>query len=98
MGAYAYHAWVLGYKNKLVNDFFFNAMRAIGTKGSVEELLPLVLKTGEVNLSCMKLLDQAHTETYGDPTPIEVPLMIEKGPFIVVSGHDLYDLYQYLSD
>lgn len=96
MGAYAYHAWVLGYKNKLVNDFFFSAMRAIGSKGSVDELLPLVLKTGEVNLACMKLLDQANTETYGDPTPVEVPLMIEKGPFIVVSGHDLYDLYQLL--
>lgn len=96
MGAYAYHAWVLGYKDKEVNDFFFSAMRAIGGKGSVEELLPLVLKTGAVNLACMKLLDQANTETYGDPTPIEVPLMVEKGPFIVVSGHDLYDLYQLL--
>ncbi len=96
MGAYAYHAWVLGYKDKMVNDFFFSAMRAIGEKGSVEELLPLVLKTGEVNLACMKLLDAANTETYGDPTPIEVPLTIEKGPFIVVSGHDLFDLYQLL--
>ncbi|NCB01278.1 MAG: hydroxylamine reductase, partial [Spirochaetia bacterium] len=96
MGAYAYHAWVLGYKDKEVNDFFFTAMRAIGGKGSVDELLPLVLETGKVNLACMKLLDEANTQTYGDPTPIEVPLMIEKGPFIVVSGHDLYDLYQLL--
>jgi hydroxylamine reductase len=97
MGAYAYHAWVLGYKDKEVNDFFFSAMRAIGSSSlGVDDLLPLVLKTGEVNLKCMKLLDQANTETYGDPTPIEVPLTIEKGPFIVVSGHDLYDLYQLL--
>ncbi|MDC7244289.1 MAG: hydroxylamine reductase [Sphaerochaetaceae bacterium] len=97
MGAYAYHAWVLGYKDKEVNDFFFSAMRAIGNSTlTVDELLPLVLKTGEVNLKCMKLLDQANTETYGDPTPVEVPLTIEEGPFIVVSGHDLFDLYQLL--
>ncbi len=96
MGAYAYHAWVLGYKDKEVNDFFFSATRAIGRKLSADELLPVVLKTGEVNYACMRLLDQANTETYGDPTPVEVPLTIEKGPFIVVSGHDLYDLHQLL--
>ncbi len=96
MAAYAYHAWVLGYKDKEVNDFFFSATRAIGQKLSAEELLPIVLKTGEVNYKCMGVLDKANTETYGDPTPVEVPLTVEKGPFIVVSGHDLYDLYQLL--
>jgi hydroxylamine reductase len=56
------------------------------------ELLPLTLKVGEVNLRCMELLDRANTETYGTPVPVTVPLTIEKGPFIVVSGHDLRDL------
>lgn len=55
-------------------------------------LLPLVLKTGAVNLKCLELLDHANTEAYGDPVPTEVPLTIEKGPFIVVSGHDLHDM------
>jgi len=96
MGAYAYHAWVLGYTDEVVNDFFFTAMCAIGSDMGAEELLPLVLKTGEINLRCMGLLDQANTTTYGDPVPSMVPLTIEKGPFIVVSGHDLLDLYKLL--
>ena len=40
----------------------------------------------------MALLDKANTETFGTPTPVKVPLKVEKGPFIVVTGHDLYDL------
>lgn len=40
----------------------------------------------------MALLDKANTETFGNPTPVTVPLKVEKGPFIVVTGHDLYDL------
>ncbi|MDD3997322.1 MAG: hydroxylamine reductase [Sphaerochaetaceae bacterium] len=96
MGAYAYHARVLGFVDETVNDFFFSAMKAIGTSNDADELLSLVLKTGEVNLACMELLDRANTTTYGDPVPVEVPLTIEKGPFIVVSGHDLLDLYKLL--
>ena len=93
MAAYAYHAYVLGYKDNEVNDFFYKALFAVGNYGfGLEELLPLVLETGEVNLKCMELLDKANTETYGTPTPTTVPLTVEKGPFIVVSGHDLYDL------
>ena len=40
----------------------------------------------------MELLDKANTETFGTPAPTTVPLTVEKGPFIVVTGHDLYDL------
>ena len=58
----------------------------------MEELLPVVMEVGKVNLSCMALLDKANTETFGNPTPVTVPLKVEKGPFIVVTGHDLYDL------
>ena len=58
----------------------------------MEELLPVVIETGKINLRCMELLDKANTESYGDPIPTEVPLTIEKGPFIVVSGHDLHDM------
>ena len=58
----------------------------------MEELLPIVMEVGEINLRCMALLDKANTETYGNPAPTEVSLTVEKGPFIVISGHDLYDL------
>lgn len=58
----------------------------------MDELLPIVLEVGEVNLRCMELLDQANTTTYGTPVPTTVPLTIEKGPFIIITGHDLKDL------
>ena len=92
MAAYAWHAFILGKTDGEVNRFFYDALCAIGEEKSPDELLPLVLKTGEVNLKCMAMLDAANTEAYGDPVPTQVPLTIEKGPFIVVSGHDLHDL------
>lgn len=58
----------------------------------MEELLPIVLEVGEVNLKCMAMLDKANTETFGHPVPTQVSLTVEKGPFIVITGHDLYDL------
>ena len=92
MAAYAYHARALGRTDPAVNAFFYEALEAIGAEKTPDELLALVLKTGEVNLACMALLDAANTGAYGDPVPVTVPLTIEKGPFIVVSGHDLHDL------
>lgn len=96
MAAYAYHAAVLGYNDKTVNEFFYKALIAIGSEYEVNELLPIVLEVGEVNLKCMALLDKANTETFGTPVPTEVSLTIEKGPFIVITGHDLFDLKKLL--
>ena len=50
------------------------------------------MEVGEKNLQCMALLDKANTESYGTPAPATVPLTVEKGPFIVITGHDLHDL------
>ena len=97
MAAYAYHASILGYIDKEVNAFFYKALFAIGMSDwGIEELLPIVLETGEINLKCMALLDEANTKTYENPNPTTVSLKVEKGPFIVISGHDLYDLKQLL--
>lgn len=93
MAAYAYHANVLGYTDDEVNKFFCEALFKIGYEENSDALLPAVLKVGEINLKCMALLDKANTETYGNPTPVTVPLTVEKGPFIVVTGHDLKDLH-----
>ena len=92
IAAYAHHARVLGYKDKDVDSFFYEALRAISKNISTEHLLSLVMKTGEINLKCMELLDRANTQTYGDPQPKKVTTNIEKGPFIIVTGHDLRDL------
>ncbi len=83
---------MLGYSDEEVNKFFCEALFMIGYGDSLETLLPVVLKVGEINLKCMALLDKANTETYGTPAPVTVSLSVEKGPFIVVSGHDLKDL------
>lgn len=92
MSAYAYHAMLLGYTDEGINSFFYEGMFAVGEDWSMERLLPVVLKVGEINLQCMAMLDRANTETYGTPVPTNVPLMVEKGPFIVITGHDLKDL------
>ena len=92
MAAYAYHAMVLGYTDNEINRFFCEGLSQIAEELSIEQLLPMVMKVGEMNLKCMALLDKANTEVYGNPEPVTVPLKVEKGPFIVVTGHDLRDL------
>ncbi len=92
MAAYAHHAMALGYTDDEVNRFFAKALFAIGEDWGMDKLLPIVMEVGEKNLKCMALLDRANTESYGTPTPVTVPLTVEKGPFIVISGHDLHDL------
>lgn len=92
MSAYAYHALMLGYRDEAVNAFFYKALSVISYDYGMDELLPIVLEVGEVNFRCMELLDTANTTAYGTPVPTRVSLTIEKGPFIVVSGHDFKDL------
>ena len=92
IAAYAHHAAILNYKDEEVNKYFYEALQAIAKDLTADELTALVLKTGEINLKCMELLDKANTETYGNPVPTKVATNIEKGPFIVVTGHDLHDL------
>ncbi|MCU6763314.1 Hydroxylamine reductase [uncultured Roseburia sp.] len=96
MSAYAYHAMVLGYRDKTVNGFFYKALRALEKEWGMEQLLPIVLEVGQHNLTCMELLDRANTESFGTPVPVTVPLTVEKGPFIVITGHDLLDLKKLL--
>ncbi|MDD3220241.1 MAG: hydroxylamine reductase [Lachnospiraceae bacterium] len=92
MAAYAYHALVLGYTDTEVTEFFYKGLFAVGEDWDMEQLLPIVMEVGAVNLKCMAMLDEANTTVYGTPAPATVPLKVEKGPFIVVTGHDLKDL------
>ena len=98
MAAYNYHARVLGRIDPELDKFYCTALKAVGTSGlSMEELWLLVQRTGEASFRTMELLDHANTGAFGEPEPTEVPLTIEKGPFIVISGHDLYDTQQLLA-
>lgn len=90
--AYASHARVLGKTDAVADAFFLEALAALGEEGSMDSLLPLVIKTGEVNLAVMGLLDAANTGAFGTPEPTEVTLDVEAGPFIVITGHDLGDI------
>ncbi len=92
MAAYNYHARVLGRIDPELDRFFCEALQAVGSECSIDALWALVQKTGKASYRCMELLDAANTGAFGQPEPVEVPLVIEKGPFIVISGHDLYDM------
>lgn len=96
MAAYAHHARVLEKRDAEVDSWFIRGMAALSEEHTVEEWLGLLMEFGGINLKCMALLDEANTGTYGNPVPVTVPLAIEKGPFIVVTGHDLHDLKMLL--
>ncbi len=96
MSAYAWHAYVLDKEDPEVTAWFYQGMRALGETRSVASWLELLMEFGKINLKCMALLDEANTSTYGHPVPTKVTTDIAKGPFIVVSGHDLLDLEQLL--
>lgn len=96
MAAYTDHAHILGYDDDEVYGFFHEALSGLTEQKTVEELLALALKVGEVNLKVMGLLDRAHNETFGSPEPTPVFTGTKKGPAILVSGHDLLDLYKLL--
>lgn len=96
MAAYAWHAYALGKKDEEVTKWFFKGMKALGEDHAVEDWLGLIMEFGGINLKCMGLLDEANTSTYGHPVPTKVTTNVEKGPFIVITGHDLHDLKQLL--
>lgn len=96
VAAYAYHSMVLGVDDREVTDFLYQGLRALANCQDSGELLNLVLAVGECNLKALAALDRANTAAYGTPKPTTVSLTVEKGPFIIVSGHDLHDLEQLL--
>lgn len=96
MAAYAHHAMNLGYEDDEVNSWFYKGLCAINQEHTIEEWLTLIMEFGRVNFKCMELLDRANTESFGNPVPTKVNIDVKKGPFIVISGHDLDDLSQLL--
>jgi len=96
MGAYAHHSRILGHRDPDVDKWFIKGMAALVIDHDADKWLNLLQEFGEVNLKCMAMLDAANTGAYGDPIPVTVPMCVEKGPFIVISGHDLYDLKMLL--
>jgi len=95
--AYADHAYILGIKDSDVFTEFHNIMNFLSEDEHDEnELLAMALKTGELNIRAMEMLDRANTDTYGHPEPTQVRITPIKGKSILVSGHDLKDLEELL--
>jgi hydroxylamine reductase len=97
VAAYAAHALALGAGDPVsfakiheVLDFLTHPAP------TANELLGMALAVGELNYRVMEILDHAHTETFGHPQPAQVRLGARKGKAILVSGHDLHDLYALL--
>lgn len=97
ISAYGHQARELGYYSDEVDNFYIEALEAITDDTlTVEELIRLTMRTGEMAIAVMQKLDEANTEVYGNPSPHTVDVHMKKGPFIVVSGHDLKDLEMLL--
>lgn len=97
ISAYGHQARELGYYSDQVDDFYIQALEALTDDSlTVEELIRMTMRTGEMAIAVMKKLDEANTEVYGNPAPHKVNIHMKKGPFIIVSGHDLKDLEMLL--
>lgn len=96
MAAYAHHSYRLGCFDAEVADWFRKGLCALNGEHTPEEWLALITEFGQANFKCMEMLDRANTQAFGNPVPTRVACDIKKGPFIVVSGHDLEDLHELL--
>lgn len=97
ISAYGHQARELSYYSDNVDNFYIIALESITDNTlTVEELIRLTLKTGDMAIEIMKKLDEANTTIYGNPSQHPVNVHIKKGPFIIVSGHDLKDLEMLL--
>jgi len=97
IAAYGHQARELGYFDDQVDNFYVRALEATTDDSlSVEDLIRWTMRTGEISVAVMKKLDEANTKTYKNPEPNKVNVHVKKGPFIVVSGHDLWDLQMLL--
>jgi len=97
IAAYADHARVLGHTDPVIHAFEHELLAALSDKDLyLDDWVDLALKTGEVNLRVMELLDAANTGAYGHPVPTSVPLGHRPNKAILVSGHDLKDLKELL--
>lgn len=97
ISAYGHQARELGYFDDQVDNFYVRALAATCDDSlDVEEMIRWTMRTGEISIAVMKTLDNANTTVYQQPSPQLVDVNVKKGPFIIVSGHDLKDLEMLL--
>ncbi len=96
IAAYADHAAVLGKEKTDIYAFILEALASTTEDLSVDEMVALVLKAGEVSVTTMATLDEANTTAYGNPEISEVNIGVGNNPGILISGHDLKDMEELL--
>ena len=96
IAAYADHAAILGFEKDEIYDFMMEALASTTRELSVEKMVGLVLKAGEVAVTTMATLDEANTSAYGHPEITEVNVGVRNNPGILISGHDLKDMEELL--
>ena len=96
VAAYADHAAILGFEKDEIYDFIMEALASTTKDLSVDEMVGLVMKAGEMAVTTMALLDEANTTAYGNPEITEVNIGVRNNPGILISGHDLKDMEELL--
>lgn len=97
ISAYGHQARFLNYNSDQVDNFYFLGLEATTNDELIlEDLIRMTMRTGDMSVEVMKVLDDANTTTYEHPSPHKVNVNMKKGPFIVISGHDLKDLEMLL--
>lgn len=97
IAAYAEHAAVLGHENDDINSFLMEALASTTKDLSVDDMIAMVMKAGEMAVNTMALLDKANTTAYGNPEITEVNIGVRNNPGILISGHDLKDMEELLN-
>jgi hydroxylamine reductase len=98
MAAYASHARRLGKHDESVSAFIEDALFSTMTNVNFDlgSLFEIAMELGRKNLRVMELLDAGHVETFGKPSPGMVTVGTKVGPGVLVTGHDLVDLWDLL--
>jgi hydroxylamine reductase len=96
IAAYADHAAVLGVTKNEIWDFLYEALSSTTQDLSVDEMVAMVLKAGQIAVTTMAALDHANTQAYGNPEITEVNIGVGTNPGILISGHDLKDMEELM--
>lgn len=98
VAAYAFHARELGERDEQVDAFMHDALFSTLTNVNFDlgNHVEKVLQCGAMNYRAMELLDKANVNRFGSPVPTQVSTGFKPGPAILITGHDLLDLYELL--
>ena len=97
VSAYGHQARFIGFNSEQVDNYYFLGLEATTNDNlSLEDMIRMTMRTGDMSVEVMRTLDEANTTRYKNPSPHKVNINIKKGPFIIVSGHDLRDLEMLL--